>query len=459
MSSGFAALIALLSIFAAGLGPSVLLLRNTARVEIVKLVGLSWFVGTIVVSIAIWLLAMVMRNSPLHVAVTMICLAFGTVGCVLLLREGGGRLQIWRLRNWREWLLAVVICLEIATVVVLTFRNTLGWDGLVIWELKARYAFLNGGALPAGYFSDPTRAYSHPEYPLYLPMLETWMYFWIGDCDQYWVKLIFPVFYAAGVLLLADAASFWSDRRWIGLLTASLFFFVPLLTRAEGGIINGYVDVPLSFVYLGAFYFLSIFAEENSSTALPIFVLLGAALPWIKRDGMILWLILASCGAWIIWRRRGLANAILSLLPGMIVIAGWQIYLRQMHVYASREFLSVTPSVLRSNLYRVGPVMHALLKELTALSHWSLLWLVGIIAFVCMAWRNRSERAVVLFICTVLPVGVYCSAYLFSAWPDYSQHVNYSLRRLLLHVAPLCLLAVAAALTPRQTVPRNSRLT
>jgi hypothetical protein len=450
MSSLLPALIALLTIFAAGFGTSMVFLRKSQRIRVAELAGLSWLFGTIVVSFGLWLLGMTLRDASLHIALSIVCLALAIAGIVLFIRNGRPRLHSGWPQNWAERALVLMIALEIAAVFVLTFKDSLGWDGLLIWELKARYAFLNGGALPLAYFSDATRAYSHPEYPLYLPMLETWVYFWIGDCDQYWLKLIFPVFYAAGVLLLGRAASSWSGRRWIGLLTANLFFFIPCLTRAVGGVINGYADVPLAFFYLAAFCYLSIFARENSRTALAIFVALAAALPWIKRDGVILWLVLASCGSWIIWRRRGVVSAMLSLLPGIFVIAAWQIFLRRMHVHTPREFLSVTPSVLLSNLHRLGPITLSLLKELSTLRHWSLLWLLTIFAFFCLAWRNRSERTLVLFICTTLPIALYCLTYFFSAWPEYSEHVSSSLGRLLLHVAPLALLAIALALAPRQ---------
>jgi hypothetical protein len=456
MSSLIPAFIALVMIFAAGFGTSMLFLRLAQRIAVAELIALSWLFGTLVASLSLWLLGTVMRYGSLHIAVTIICVASAIFGIVLL-RRAEPRLHWPWPKNWQERILALLICLEVAAVFLLTFKNSLGWDGLLIWELKARYAFLNGGGLPVAYFSDATRAYSHPEYPLYLPMLELWIYFWVGDCDQYWVKLIFPVFYAVGILLLVQAGSSWSGKRWIGLLIGNLFFFVPFLTRVEGGVITGYADVPLSIVYLAAFYFLSIFARENSTTALAIFVALGATLPWVKRDGIILWFVLGACGSSIIWRWRGIFLAMFSLLPGICVIAGWQIYLRQMHVQAPRDFLSVTPSVLLSNFHRVGPVMHSLLKESITMEHWSFLWYLTLIAFFCLAWRNRSERALMLLICTAVPIGLYCSTYFFSAWPEYSQHVSSSLRRLLLHVAPLCMLSVALALAPRQIPASNKR--
>ena len=169
-------------------------------------------------------------------------------------------------------------------------------------------------------------------------MIEMWLYFWIGDPDQFYVKLIFPVFYAAGVVLLAHAGASLSRKRWIGLLAANLFLFVPSLTRAASGIVLGYADVSLSVFYIAASYFLSVFVLENSKTSLPIFVAIGAILPWLKREGVILWFVLASRGAWTIWRRRGILPALVSFLPGICVLASWQIYLSAMDAGIVRDF-------------------------------------------------------------------------------------------------------------------------
>ena len=456
MSSFLAALAGLLIIFSAGCGVAFLLGRNAGQIALAELIALSWLLGGAVISLGLWLLGMVLRGIWLQGAVTIISLLLVIAG-IAQLRKTKLSVQIPRPRHWIELTLAIFLCLGIALVFVLTFKHTLGWDGLVIWELKARYAYLNGGALPSAYFSDATRvAFSHPEYPLFLPMLETWLYFWIGDCDQYWVKLIFPTFYMIAVLLLGQAALLLSGKRVIGLIAANLFLFVPFLTNFSGGVLLGYADTLFAIFYLAAFYFLLVFARENSTRGLSIFVALAAILPWIKREGMILWLILAVCGGFVIWRRRGVLPALASLLPGIGMITSWQMYLRAMHARPPQEFLPVTLSVFASRFDRFGPILRSLLKETTAISHWNLLWFATLLAFLCIMVRHRRREAWMLITCIVLPVALYCGTYVFTTWSDYQQHIDSSLSRLLLHVAPLAILAIALALAPRQDPARDA---
>jgi hypothetical protein len=448
MTSFIATLAALLIIFGAGFGLTVLLMRDATQIALAEVIALSWLLGGAVISLGLWLLGILLRGVPLQIAVTIISAGLILIG-IAQWRKRKPSLRIPSPRNWIELALGIFLCLEIALVFVLTFKHTLGWDGLVIWELKARYAYLNGGALPPEYFSDATRVFSHPEYPLFLPMIETWIYFWIGDSDQYWVKLIFPIFYAVGVLLLAQAGARVSGRRWIGLVAANLFLFIPFVTRFAGGVVQGYADISFSILYLGAFYFLLVFARDNSTGGLSIFVSLAAILPWVKREGAILWLVLTACGAFVIWRRRGFLRASASLLPGICMIASWQIYLRAMHARPVQEFLPVNLSSFFSNSHRLGLILQSLFKEMTAISHWNLLWFATLIAFLCIMVRSRGREAWMLVIGTVLAIALYCCTYLFSAWPDYQHHVASSLPRLLLHVAPLSILAIALALAPR----------
>lgn len=447
MSSFIATLAALLTIFGAGFGAALLLLRNVKQIAVAELAGLSWLLGAAILSLSLWLIGMLLHGVLLHIAITFIALGLTLAG-IAIFRNRKLKVRIPRLRGWLEYALVFFLCLEIGAVLLLTFKHTLGWDGLLIWELKARYAYLNGGALPVSYFSDAPRVFSHPEYPLFLPMLETWIYFWIGDCDQYWVKLIFPLFYAVGIILLAQASAFWSGKRWIGLLVANLFLFIPFLTRAAGGIVLGYADVPLSIVYLAAFYFLSIFVRQHSSAALSCFIALAAILPWIKREGVVLWFVVTACGAWIIWRRRGIFPALLSFLPGVCVIVGWQVYLKAMHASPAQDFHSIGLASLYANLYRVGPILCTLLSEAATIEHWNLLWLTTLMASLCLIIRGRGQDALMLVICTVTPIALYCGVYLFSAWSDYLHHVGSSLPRLLLHIAPLSMLVIASALAP-----------
>ncbi|MCW5850213.1 MAG: hypothetical protein KIT87_09025 [Anaerolineae bacterium] len=88
--------------------------------------------------------------------------------------------------------IVVILAAQAAAVTWLAWRGTLEWDGLVVWEAKAYLACLNDGRVPLAYFADPSRQWSHPQYPLFVPLLEAWLYGWLGRCDQSLADLLFP---------------------------------------------------------------------------------------------------------------------------------------------------------------------------------------------------------------------------------------------------------------------------
>jgi hypothetical protein len=109
----------------------------------------------------------------------------------------------------------------------------LGWDGLTIWDMKAQIAFANDGWLPAEYFRDSTRSWSHVHYPLYWPYAETWLYLCLGRVDQTLVRGFGALFYAAAVGLLAGAVPRLGGTRLAGLISAVCLFFLPMLTACR----------------------------------------------------------------------------------------------------------------------------------------------------------------------------------------------------------------------------------
>jgi hypothetical protein len=439
---------ALLTILAAGTGVTTLLIGRSERVGLTELAALSWLLGTAVVSLSLWCIGLIVHGAALHGAVTSICIALGIAAYVRRPRKGelvrtAGPNNIW------TTVLVALLCLVWLVVFWRSLQQALGWDGLLVWELKARYAYLNGGALPQSYFVDASRAYSHPEYPLFLPLVETWLYFWLGECNQFWAKIVAPLFFAAGLILLTRATSKLCGKRWLGLLLTLIFALLPFLRSRLGGVVVGYADVPLSILYAAAVYYLLVFIEANSAAALKLFVTLVSLLPWLKREGAVLWLVAGCCGAIVIGRRKRLPTALLALLPGLAVILSWKIFLSCMQAPPPRDFAPISIAVIISNVHRVAPILESLAVELLRVDRWSVFWCAAAIALINLIARYRDEGARLLLIFVIAPVGLYCGTYLFSAWEEYRLHIVTSLPRLLLHVAPVALLSIALTLRQR----------
>src|ERR1041384_3063452 len=378
------------TLFAAGLG-IVFLLTRSATVNIVECLSLSWLFGVGVTSVLLWLGGIFISGLALQLFVTLVCVVLGIVAWRIK-RLRSIQFSVPRPSNRLEWILASLLVVELLTIFYISLKHTLGWDGLFNWEIKARYAFLNSGILPASYYSSPGRAFSHPEYPLAIPFTELWLYLWMGEAHQFWIKTSFPMFYIAGVLLMSIFVSRLSGKRWLGLLVALLVPFVPFVTASPGGVIVGYTDIPLAVFYRAALGYLLTARERD------FFFYAGALafIPWIKSEGIILWAILAMIGFVVALRQQRVRLFLLSILPGIFLIAAWRIYLKAMHAITPSDFAWPTFELLRGNLNRIGGICATAFAEISEPSHWSIFWLLALVAVIYLLLSRQSSRVLLV---------------------------------------------------------------
>ena len=108
-------------------------------------------------------------------------------------------------------LLWLLIGVHVACVAMIAMGRPLqAWDSWVNWGSKARVMFIEGGLTPAVYV-DPSRAVTLPDYPLFLPLLEAWIYRWIRAPDDRLVGIVAVFFYLTLIALCYSTV-----RRWGG---------------------------------------------------------------------------------------------------------------------------------------------------------------------------------------------------------------------------------------------------
>jgi hypothetical protein len=439
-------LAAAMTILCAGFGATMLLVRR--HPTMLETCALAWLFGTGVVSFSLWIGGFFGRGIVLQIMVAAVCVSLGALG-FRKWQASPSPEQTTRARKIPDRIFMVLFAVELMLIFWLSFQHTLGWDGLTVWELKARYAFLNGGVLPTAYFADASRWFSHPEYPLLLPLTETWFYLWIGDCDQFWIKLIFPFWYVAAMSILLLVVSESCGKRWLGWIIVLLFPLVPAIYAAPGGIEVGYADLPLAAIYLATIFYLLRFMHTESRDALALFLALAATLPWMKREGAILWAAISICGAIMIWRQRSLSRAVLSFLPGLGVVIIWKFFLGVVHALPSRDFVSIWPAAFK-NVHRASGILHELYLQVIDRGTWDIFWLLVAIALVAVLVRERTARAATVVWLLLAPLACYCASYVFSAWPNYIAHIETSLPRLLIQLTPVSWLLIALALAPTE---------
>jgi hypothetical protein len=437
-------LTAYLVLFIGGGGVAAMLLSGSRRINPIELFSLAWLFGVGVISLLLWVCATFCSGTLLLFLVTLVALLIGAMGCWVF-RKTGCRFH-WPVQlSTLEWFLVAVLVMQAGAIFYASCKHTLGWDGLLVWEIKARYAFLNNGVLPTQYLRDSSRVFSHPDYPLALPLNQLWIYLWIGEANQFWAKTIFPIFYAVGTSLLAILGSRLTGSRLLGFLIAGLLFFVPQVTVGTGGTLVGYADFPLGIFYLATVGYLLCALRQRLPGSFAIFAASLALLPWIKKEGTILWAVALLGGLAVIIIQRRSYRTCLALLPGLVLILAWKIFLRAASAAESLDFVTISASALRANCGRIVGIYGAIFHEMTTTEHWGIFWGIVAIAALCALWNWRQIIPLFLLTSICLPLAIYSFSYVFSSWPQYLDHVGSSITRLTMQFIPVAWLLIGTA--------------
>ena len=427
--------VALAVLFAAGAAVQTLLLRRTETYWF-EYWALAFLLGTAAMS-ALWIVLNPLYGLIHPLPVLSLC-------ALLLVATTRSRLKIALPAKvpslqWIDLFLAILLCVEMALVLAASLHSALGWDGIFNFEMKARLIYENNpaGQLPLEYFSDTSRAWSHPEYPLMIPFAEFWIYSWLGRVDQSAIKILFPLFYCSAVALLAGAVRRFSSAR-TALLTALALGVLPPLTYLPGAA-SGYADVPLATSLVGAVSFAYLGLVSDDTDALYLSGVLGAIASWTKLEGLMLAcsLGLLTLAIGLVLRRR---RAVAVFAIPIVLMAPWLIFQR-LYGMPSSDF-AVPSNGIFSNMHRLPEIAGVVGGELLRPGHWGLLWPCWLMAIgLQLRFDRRAMCEWLLVAAVVVPITVYILVFTFSTWPDVNEHVRLAIPRLLVPLAPIALLS------------------
>jgi hypothetical protein len=318
--------------------------------------------------------------------------------------------------------------LVVAYVVVLADGRPLQvWDSWVTWGMKARLIW-QADAISTAVYADPTRAVTLLNYPLLLPLLEAWLYTWVGAPDDRLAGLVGVGAYAALLGLVYGVLRQRGASTLLALLGAVYLGSMWSLAGLAG---LAFADVPLAAFGLLAAIALVRWLEGGPPAWLAFAALAGGGLAWTKREGAIMLVLLIAVG---LVSRRGRAAAAALALGGVLIAGPWLAFVAWRGLL-DWQFVRLSPAIALANLDRL-PFVFGTLGHFALDPGWSLLWPLGLLALGLVAWRGPRpiDWLPLLAIAYLLALS---ASYLFSAFVPYQGHVLASLERLMAQVAPL----------------------
>jgi hypothetical protein len=441
-----------------------LILRRGLRLGLWHAAALAWILGTGAVTLA---------EAGLQL------IGVPQVGRLLVVTVVAVAAAVWSLRGW--WRaraagatphvrltaidpisggLAVIIGLEIALVALLAIGRPLSiWDGWASWGMKARAIFLEGGVTETIY-ADPTRGSALLDYPLHLPLLESWVYSWLGTPDD---RLVGVVGLLTFVSLLGPC--YGAMRRWNASIAASL-----AVVAVIGAMVHvwrlaaaGFADVPLALLLTAAAIHLVAWLEEGFRGDLVVAAASAGLMGWTKKEGLVLLaiLVLVAALAGLIGRDplkpRARRAAPVILAAGVLLSGGWWLFVVANSV--PDPTFHTTFQTVAANAGRIPTIVSMQLAMLAG-AEWSFIWPIAalLLALVVIGVARRDPSLVgaatwVLPATAALSLLALSASYITTTFEPYTAQILSSGYRIALQVLPITVLwigrtALAVRLLP-----------
>jgi hypothetical protein len=324
------------------------------------------------------------------------------------------------------------------------------YDAVTIWGLKGKAIYL-AESIPTGFLQNKDYVTSHGDYPLLIPLSQSYVYTFLGNFNDFIPKMIFPFF------LLACLSLFYLTLRRVSVSRHHSLVFTFMLATIPHFNLNattGYVDIVVAFYSSFGAVYLYLWIQDRRSVFLIVSALLTGMAAMTKNEGLV-WCLINSVvlGTLLLWERRGLKlqfvigywSLYVSIL--ILVLAPWWIF---------RFSLDLTNDVLNqknlaalgwSNLARLMPILYHYQTQFFGLRNWNILW---ILAFGTLLIRFRQiwRSDVKWLVLTVFLIfSGYTSIYLITPYSvapfDVLWHLRTSASRLFIHFVPLIVLVLA----------------
>jgi hypothetical protein len=327
------------------------------------------------------------------------------------------------------------------------------YDAVSNWGLKAKAIFI-AGTIPENFLQNPSYQVFHPDYPLLVPLLEGYVYRFVGDLREASAKLVFPLFLAACTPVLFATLRRAGQTRRSGFLFCFILVSVPYFSEQAT---NGYADVVVSFYFGAASLYLCLWQTTARTLFLVLSALLTACVALTKNEGVVLIGIHVAWLAIILLSRSGTASrrrlSYLGIYVCVLVVVLMPWYRFQSSLGLRNDVINreaLVGGLQWANLNRVAPILYHLQTQIFGPKNWNLVWVLLCVA-VGLRRRLLLRLPSVSILCVVASVLLaYGSVYVVTPYSvppfDVAWHLRTSASRLLLHVLPQVVFLIGLAL-------------
>lgn len=413
-----------------------------------EFIGFSYILGTGITASLLYISSMTLnRFYPLFVYVFLFI--SGITSFILWLN--GRYMHLWKAikqnkqLRYYEYLLILPALFIIAVVILGGISGAPNWDGLLTYGFISKSFFLSN-RIDMGFFTDVIRyGHVHLDYPLLLPLLEYWLYLFIGSANYQLIQFISISYY------IALACIFYGSMKQrttplTALLSLLIILFNPIIISNTVG---GDTDIIVAVYLIGILIVYSKLITRSSFKMAFMLGMLTGFLANTKNEGFAFFLMF---------------SALLIFIPG-VTKKIWLYYFIPSAVLGLPWFITKLKYGIRSdlliNIFRRIPLFkerlpvvlnyyyHFFTGTFPIVKGTGFLWLIVTLGFITMLINKSARRSLgALWLPFILQLLIYTAVY-FTTPHTIKWQLELSIFRTMTQLAPPLLWLSLAVLWKR----------
>jgi hypothetical protein len=317
-------------------------------------------------------------------------------------------------------------------------------DTYSIWLLKAKALFTEN-SFPFNFLSNHAYLYSHPQYPILLPLVFSIIYQIMGNIHEQFVLLLYPLIYTSILLLCFTALRKLGLSRTQGFLFTYVYSMLSPLLAQGGRMHAGNADIVITLFYWISYLFILAFYKTKRANYYWFLIVIVMIASQIKQEGLFLTAALIFLPT---TKGKKILGLVLSLIPSLI----WWYIIRSNNIPQSFGLTLYSWPVL---VVRSLQIIESVVKEMLNIKNWYVFWVIFWVLELLQKQKDKFVRIIMAPTLIVIVV-LFLSVYVFStlAVQDY---VASSVDRIMLQLSPFFFTIFAVRITKllkRVSIPK-----
>ena len=337
--------------------------------------------------------------------------------------------------SWVYKIIFFIMSLQIVSIFLRALSKPLeSYDGIINFGIKAKI-FLASNAVPLIPEAFEGIGLGHMDYPVLIPLAETWIFKFIGAYNDQLVKIIFPLIFVAFIVTFYHATRRFYNRRYALLFS----FFLCTVPQVVNFATIGYADLTFTFFVTMSFIFLFRYFTEGDNSCLILAALLSGFSFLTKNEAISFAFANLVVIAIFILRQKSKLSQIKRVvgcyvIPLVIVTAGW-IFLKGKlgFVNTDMDITALTMKRLGENLSYIPFLLNKFQQGVFGPKKWNILWILVFSGIILRHRRFREFPGKLIGIFMLVNVFIYFTAYMVHVGSNSYFHIDTTLSRFMIH--------------------------